>query len=553
MSHKLKILVLIIVHSIFLNTNVFAINKSVFNNEADSLNYILVKSKISSCERVSIFNKQGEKNQKEKKYIKAIDYFKYALIYLDSCGNKFEKAQVYEHIADVYNYVNDYERALPLYFDAIKKYSLISKPKNIIHILDGLSSIYLNLEMFSNALYCLNFSQKYYIKNKKIFKNELSSNSLKIGVVYARKGNFDSSLFFFKRALSFISESDSSNTYGGILNNVGAIYSKMNKNDTASKYYNKAYLFFIRVGNKKGIGVSLGNIAYLDQKEKKYSAAVEKYLKAIKYLVDANASFDLLNIYQNLGDSYKIIGKYKEALIYNEKYLSLKDSIASTDRINNLMETETRYKIAEKDNELKILEQQKLIIQRDNKIKVIRQYYLIGCLILLLILGYFAFRNLKFSINNIKLKHKLLFKEKQQLATELELKNALRIAEKNEFLENLKKEITTIPSADENIKRLLNISNSIRSNLTIDSETLELEDKINQVYNGFFSKLDIKFPLLTKTEKRLCSLMILNLSTKDIASIMNISPESVKKGRYRLRKKLNLESDDDISNYLKSL
>jgi DNA-binding CsgD family transcriptional regulator/uncharacterized protein (UPF0305 family) len=187
------------------------------------------------------------------------------------------------------------------------------------------------------------------------------------------------------------------------------------------------------------------------------------------------------------------------------------------------------------------------------------QYFLAGGLVFFLILGFLVYRNLRFSIKNIQLKQVLLSKEKQHLATELELKNkdlenyALRIVEKNEFLENLKKEIASLHGADEDIKRLLNISNSIRNTLTLDSETLELENKINQVYNGFMNKLDERFPSLSKTDKRLSALMVLDLTSKDIASIMNITPESVKKGRYRLRKKLNLESEEDIANFLKSL
>lgn len=75
-------------------------------------------------------------------------------------------------------------------------------------------------------------------------------------------------------------------------------------------------------------------------------------------------------------------------------------------------------------------------------------------------------------------------------------------------------------------------------------------EKVNQ---DFFNKLDQNFPELTINEKQLCGLIRLNLSTKDIASIKNISPKSVEMGRYRLRKKLNLAPKEELSAFLRRL
>jgi tetratricopeptide (TPR) repeat protein len=550
---------LIIVPLVLCSLSGFANKTTNINNEADSLNFILGNSKISTCEILRIFKKQGEKFQKEENYLKALDYYNYALNYSDTCADYYEKAQVLEKIADVYCEVNDYEKALPIYLEAIQQYNNVSKIENTFKILDNISNLYLDIGLYPNALYCLKLSRYFYLGHARNHITELMKNSLNIGVAYGQQNILDSSLYFFKNALHYADIKNSPIEYGGILNNIGAIYSKKEQIDTALKYYNEALFLFKKIEYKKGVGISLGNIAYINKKEKKYTEAIEKFLKSIQYLIEAKALYNLLVVYQDISETYKDAGKYNEALFYNEKYLSLQDSISSNERINNLMQTEMHYKIAQKDNELKILEQQKLLIQKENDIKEIRQYFLVGGLALFLFIGFLVFRNMRFSIRNIQLKQNLLAKEKQQLATDLELRNkdlenyAFRIVEKNEFLENLKKEIAALHGADQDIKRLLNISNSIRSNLHIDNEALELENKINEVYKGFMNKLDIKYPDLSKTEKRLCSLMVLDLSSKDIASILNIAPESVKKGRYRLRKKLNLESEEDISNFLKSL
>jgi len=61
-----------------------------------------------------------------------------------------------------------------------------------------------------------------------------------------------------------------------------------------------------------------------------------------------------------------------------------------------------------------------------------------------------------------------------------------------------------------------------------------------------------KFGNMTKSEMRLIALLKMNLSSKDIADTLNISDEGIKKARYRLRKKPNLDSEDDLQAFLLS-
>jgi DNA-binding CsgD family transcriptional regulator len=65
--------------------------------------------------------------------------------------------------------------------------------------------------------------------------------------------------------------------------------------------------------------------------------------------------------------------------------------------------------------------------------------------------------------------------------------------------------------------------------------------------------LDEKFPGLTRNEKILCAYLKMNLSTKEIAPLQNISSRGVEVNRYRLRKKMNLGRDVNLSKYLNEL
>lgn len=529
------------------------------DKDASDSDRLPLSSVHGTCDSLNALYHSGIVAISEKNDVEALDYFIRALQLSEKCSDPEKKADILVSLADIYYRANNYEKALQFYISAINYYSVKEKTKKIIRTLDNISNIYIDLKMYSNALQGLYKSRRYYLRQSGKNEKALMVNSMNIGVVYGQQEMADSSLLYFKTALNLAEKLDSQVVVGGVLNNIGAVYSKLDSIELAMQYFNNALLCFEEIDYNKGIGISLGNIGYVYQKQGKYNKAIGLYLKSIQYLVDSKANYQLLNTYQNMSDTYKQMGNSDAALKYNEMFLQLQDSIASADRVNKLLKIEMQNKISQKDNELKILEQQKLISEKESKIRQIKQYIFIGGLGLLVILGLLFLRNMRVSIKNIRLKQELLLSEKQQLATELELKNkdiefyALRIVEKNDFLENLNREIEALHGADEDFRSLMKITGAIRSTLNIDNEALELESKINAVYSGFMSRLEEKFPDLSKTDKRLCSLMVLGLSSKDIALIMKITPESVKKGRYRLRKKLNLESEDDIAGFLKTL
>ena len=136
--------------------------------------------------------------------------------------------------------------------------------------------------------------------------------------------------------------------------------------------------------------------------------------------------------------------------------------------------------------------------------------------------------------------------------SELEYKNkevvnfALHIVEKNDFLEQLQK---TIAESDKP-QNFQQINKLIVQNLSTEKDRKEFKANVENVNEAFFLKLEEKFPKLTKNEKRLCALLRLNLSSKEIANVQNISPSSVNINRHRLRKKLNIPEEENLSEFL---
>ena len=81
----------------------------------------------------------------------------------------------------------------------------------------------------------------------------------------------------------------------------------------------------------------------------------------------------------------------------------------------------------------------------------------------------------------------------------------------------------------------------------------EFEVRFQEVYTGYYTKLNTKFPDLTPNELRLCAFFRLNMTTKEIAAITYQSTNSIVVARYRLRKKLGLEKEENLVGFLSKI
>jgi inorganic phosphate transporter, PiT family len=153
-------------------------------------------------------------------------------------------------------------------------------------------------------------------------------------------------------------------------------------------------------------------------------------------------------------------------------------------------------------------------------------------------------------------------KENEILNSKLEVKRrefinvAQNISRQKEFLENLAARIESIPAKkgeNTQVPELKEISTSIRQKMTFSGEMEEFYGQIETVHKDFRMKLESSFPGLTNQEIKLAMLLRLNFSSKELSSLMNISPKSVEISRYRLRKRLGLNRGDNLIQFINNL
>lgn len=155
-----------------------------------------------------------------------------------------------------------------------------------------------------------------------------------------------------------------------------------------------------------------------------------------------------------------------------------------------------------------------------------------------------------FAVENEALNLKLRAKRKEFMDI------ALNISEQISFLEKISSEINDVmktTDSEEKTQRLNKLSMIIKQKMSFPQEKKEFYMQIEEIHKDFHLKLKTNFPDLTNLEKRLAGLLRLNLSTKEISTLLNISPKSVEVARYRLKKKMNLDKDKTLNNFINNL
>lgn len=180
-------------------------------------------------------------------------------------------------------------------------------------------------------------------------------------------------------------------------------------------------------------------------------------------------------------------------------------------------------------------------------------YTIILAITIWLIVIYFKYKMIRHKEKlEMEIKHSSLEKELDYKNYELMLTIRYLIS-KNEILTQLQKEISNIKvhSSKYPIKNLRSMESIINEGLeTQTEEWMNAMKSLKLSEQGFFKKLLERFPDLTPNDLRLCSYLRMNFSTKEIARLLNNSTRAVEISRYRLRKKLNLEHDVNLTEFL---
>jgi len=549
---------------LFFLLTIFSINGQV-NNFIDSLNLELKNISTINEKRIDLLNEIGYKYWTVDSK-KSIDYGKEALELAEKLSYHDGIAKAKRILGVAYWTLGKPKLALENLTEAQKQYEEINDEEGEANCLMNTGMVYADLDDYNKALDIYDRSIEKFTKLN--LKSRIATTFSKIGTVLIQQNKLQEAKEYLTNALNMHSENNFAYGIGEAHNRLGSLFLLEGELEQADYHIKKAILTSKNIDDEDGYIGGLILFGKLMRLRNDFNAAEINLNLALKIATEKQLRKYKLDAYRELKILKKNQGDLNESLTYYDKFISLKDSIYNIDKSKQIAALEFS-------NELKNKEEKVIFLQEKERSSTIIKWSLFGGIIgltiisLLVINGFRlqAVRNKEFTKRRQEL---LVSKEElaktalenahlkqQELQQELDFKNkeltsyALNFVQKNELLQQLQKEVNLVKNTTpkEQSKLIVELGRTINQHVYIDRDWEDFKRFFEEVHVDFHKKLQIKHPDLSSNDLKICILTRLNLNIKETASILGISPESAKTARYRLRKKLNLSTEDELLHY----
>jgi len=430
-----------------------------------------------------------------------------------------------------------------------------------------------------------------------------------MGRVYSKLGDYNKAIELNDKATSIFKSIGDSTSVAGCYNERGVMHHFMSEFTVAERFFQRALAINRAQRNLKEIATNLNNLClYRGNTEEKlsfiqeaitinknldaqwslgenynnmgkqyyygkqYSNALEALRKAYEYAHNIGARELICDNYEYSSMVYAAIGDYAQAYKYLDKRYHLGKELQSSNKLRNI-EQEISYKRYQDQKYATEMQEQTY------KIELLkRNLWLLGSVLILgIAFSIFLYKWYKRrkDLQLIEARYQLQLSEKEVAELkmhqqELELQNvhnalatsrqeatsfAVFLKSRNELLDKIRGMVKEGYKMDAQAitPHLKKINAFISQSQSGDKTNSALLTNIDDKSNEFLQRLVAIHPKLTQGEKYLATLLRVNLSTKEISMLTGTTPKTINMNRYRLRKSLNLSSEEDLTDYLQNI
>ena len=348
--------------------------------------------------------------------------------------------------------------------------------------------------------------------------------------------------------------SKSINDYNSLLalyGNLAKAYLLENKIDSAFFYYEYALTFINKVSDPYLSNTFLNNLAEAFLKAGDYNNSYTYHFKSLISAKEINDMASIRDSYLGLAGIDSINKDYKSALRHYVLGVKARDSIFNTETNNRIAELEILYNREKDKKEIAKLKSQARYNHLLSIFGIIFSISIVAILIMIIQL---------YKKKRLIAEQKASILEKDKTQVQIALKankkeltgKTISLAKSEEVIKQLNKELTKVMenAPDDISDKLKSILSTMQITKKQNSTVKEFEQRLKEINDDFICKLCQLFPNLSPTEIRLCALIRLQLSTKDIAIITNRSPRTIEYTRSNIRKKINLSPGENLTTKL---
>ncbi len=461
----------------------------------------------------NLSNNIGVVNYIQGNFGEALDYYRISLEIAIIIKDTLGIAKSYNNIGVVYYNISAYDEAVEYYNKSYKVREQINDTVGMAKIINNIGSLLYEKGDFDKALEY--FFKALELKEKTKDFDSKAQTLLNIGAIYENREQNEEAFNFYQKALEIYEKSDNKVGIASTINSIGTYYSSKGEYKKAIEYYEKAKIIATEIEDNKRLATLQGSIAMIYIAQNEFNKAIEYFTKAkniyleigsftnilkynleiakvynsqnkprkaLPYLKECDTLIIKINglrvkrqLYNTYYGTHKLLGDYKKALNYHEKYIDIHDSIFSDNSETQITNLQIRFDTGKKEKEIELLTKDKEITDRKIKEQRLRnQVYMLGVLGLFVIIFFIIRSNIIRRKTNIALntKNTEINQQKEEIITQ----NESLIQQKEEIL------VQKTEIEDSHTKITASITYASR----IQTAMLPTEEVLNNCFSDYF-------------------------------------------------------------------
>ena len=474
-------------------------------------------------------------------------------------GNTYKIAEKFVQLGDYYHSVEINTQAIEQYNQAL---SVLNKdfPELQVRIKNKIGLSYINLKNYLKSREYLNESIN--ISKKKKLKEQPALAESLLGTTYEKEGNYLKALEHQYKSLKLYTEAKDRLGIAIVNENIGSIYEDLEQFEKALRFFTISNTIFSELNHKGRINI-LNNLGDVYRKTRDYEKAMMFTNRALKLAELFEDRHQLESAHKDLAKTYALMGEYQSAYDHRVIYEQLQEEGFYSQNFKQLNTLQTIFDTRQKESEIALLKQ-------ENKVSQAKQNMLIfGVFLFILLSGisFFFYNRKRKASTKIQAYEQKLLKleldrkaiEEKKLQDEIMLKTAslskysLNMAQKNKMIAETSSTLQNLASRSsmDPVPKIKSLAKELDKSLSEEQEWEEFMSFFQEIRPQFIKQLSKRATAkLSSTELRLAMLLRLNLSSKEIAAILRVTPDSVRVARYRLRRKLPIEPKQELVNFM---
>ncbi|GAB2701763.1 hypothetical protein GCM10027037_28950 [Mucilaginibacter koreensis] len=461
-----------------------------------------------------------------------------------------KEVAIYLHRQALYYFVySKYSTAADYFLQAnerFRKYGLNRFPQMGIYFMQE-ANLYFSIEDWANARTLLQTALKYELPSGRHRMGIMNT----LGLIYRNTQQYPKAISYFSKALHIAKLQHDSIWIAITSGNIGSIYFLTHQYRKALPLITTDYIESFRFGENRNAVAALLRLVKINLDSGSLSSAQVQLVKAAAILHQLkNEALKLkVNYYSLEAQANEQSGNLQQALYYHKIFELANDSLTRRDNIAAVERVRLNYEMERSAMQLNQ-------VKNDAANSAFKRNAIIVLLLLIVVISFLVYHQQRLEAN----RNKELFKAEKQNAEAERANAAVALAnytqslkEKNRLIDEFQVEVDRLQLQHDNHYGALQLAQLMQVHLMTDESWEEFKRIFSGVHRTFFYNLRKQFPHLTATDTRLMALIKLNLNGREMAGMLGITPDGVKKARQRLRKKININNDEELSNLLATL